>query len=227
MKHPCRAAKSTPRPQARYLWPLDHARTDRRCRRVHRQQHPRGVICVNQCPLLGGINDDATVLGQMYRELSFIGCPPYYLFQGRPTAGNAPFRVPIVRGWQIFREAMRMGSGLARRARFVMSHETGKIEIVGVDGRYIYLRYHRAHEATLRGRFMRYLRNDEACWFDDHEPARSGGPDQPRLRRARPLWPRVTPPPAGLKRHPLPPAGQPVSLSLPVSSLSPSRMAYA
>lgn len=130
-----------------------------------------GVICVNQCPLLAGINDDPVVLSQLYRELSFIGCPPYYLFQGRPTAGNEPFRVPIVRGWEIFRAALRLGSGLSRRARFVMSHETGKIEILAVDAQYIYTRYHRAHDAHLRGQFMRYKRNDQACWLDDLEPA--------------------------------------------------------
>jgi KamA family protein len=134
-----------------------------------------GVICVNQCPLLGGINDNPAVLAQMFRELSFIGCPPYYLFQGRPTAGNEPFRIPIVRGWEIFRQALRIGSGLARRARFVMSHETGKLEIAGVDSAYIYLRYHRAHEASLRGRFLRYKRNDKACWLDELEPADAPG----------------------------------------------------
>lgn len=128
-----------------------------------------GVICVNQCPLIKGINDDPQVLSTMYRELSFIGCPPYYLFQCRPTAGNEPYSIPIVQGWQIFREALRYGSGLARRARFVMSHENGKIEIAGVDREHIYLRYHRAKDATLRGRFLVCRRNDAAHWFDDLE----------------------------------------------------------
>lgn len=130
-----------------------------------------GVICVNQCPLIKGINDDPKVLSDMYRELSFIGCPPYYLFQGRPTAGNEPYEVPIVRGWNIFREALRHGSGLARRAKYVMSHETGKVEIVAVDSRHIYLRYHRAKDPANRGKFMIYQRNDDAYWLDQLEPA--------------------------------------------------------
>ena len=37
-----------------------------------------GVICVNQCPLIKGVNDDAEVLATMFRKLSYIGCPPYY-----------------------------------------------------------------------------------------------------------------------------------------------------
>jgi lysine 2,3-aminomutase len=134
-----------------------------------------GVICVNQCPLIKGVNDDPDVLADLYRKLSWIGCPPYYLFQGRPTAGNEPYEVPIVRGWEIFREAMRRGSGLARRAKFVMSHETGKVEILAVDEQHIYLRYHRARDPENRGRFMVYKRNDDAYWLDQLEPAEPSG----------------------------------------------------
>lgn len=134
-----------------------------------------GVVCVNQCPLIRGINDDAGVLAELFRTLSYIGCPPYYLFQGRPTAGNEPYEVPIVRGWEVFSEALRCGSGLARRARFVMSHETGKIEVLAVDHRHVYLRYLRAKDPALRGQFMIYRRNDDACWLDELEPAAGYG----------------------------------------------------
>lgn len=130
-----------------------------------------GVVCTNQCPMIRGVNDDAGVLSELYRQLSWIGCPPYYLFQMRPTAGNESYAVPIVQGWEIFREALRYGSGLARRARFVMSHETGKIEVAGVDARYLYLRYQRAKDPCNRGRFLVYKRNDDARWLDDLEPA--------------------------------------------------------
>jgi KamA family protein len=130
-----------------------------------------GAIMTNQCPIIAGINDDPAVLSEMFRQLSWIGCPPYYVFQGRPTAGNDPYKVSIVRGWEIFREALRHGAGLARRARFVMSHETGKVEILAVDDTQIYLRYHRAKDADLRGRFLVYQRNDDAYWLDDLEPA--------------------------------------------------------
>ncbi|MEW6249777.1 MAG: radical SAM protein [Planctomycetota bacterium] len=138
-----------------------------------------GVICVNQCPLIQGVNDHPAVLATLFRRLSWIGCPPYYLFQGRPTAGNAPYKVPIVRGWEIFRATLRQGSGLAQRARFVMSHATGKIEIMAVDHQHIYLRYHRARCVEDRGRFMIYKRNDTACWLDDLEPLPDGA--GPRL----------------------------------------------
>ena len=134
-----------------------------------------GVICVNQCPLVRGVNDEAATLAEMYSQLSYIGCPPYYLFQGRPTAGNEPYEVPIVRGWLTFQEALRRGSGLARRARYCMSHETGKIEIVGIDDERIYLRYHQAKDPADLGRFFVRRRDDRASWLDDlaavEEPA--------------------------------------------------------
>lgn len=129
-----------------------------------------GVVCVNQCPLIRGINDDADVLARLYDRLSRVGCPPYYLFQGRPTAGNEPYEVPIVEGWKIFTRAISKGSGLARRARFAMSHETGKVEIVGVDDDHIYLRYHRAKNPADIGRFFTCYRDDRAYWLDHLEP---------------------------------------------------------
>ncbi len=129
-----------------------------------------GVICCNQCPVLRGINDDSEVLAELFRKLSFIGCPPYYLFQGRPTAGNEPFAVPIIRGYELFEEAKRHVSGLAKRLRFVMSHETGKIEIVGVDSLFMYLCYHRAKDPANEGRFMIFHRDDNAVWLDDLRP---------------------------------------------------------
>ena len=128
-----------------------------------------GVICVNQCPMIKGINDDPYTLAELYATLSYIGCPPYYLFQGRPTAGNEPFEVPMVQGWQVFRRALTLGSGLARRAKFCMSHETGKVEIMAVDDEHIYLRYHQAKHDEDLGRFFVCRRNDEAYWLDQLE----------------------------------------------------------
>lgn len=128
-----------------------------------------GVICVNQCPLIKGVNDDPDTLAELYSRLSYIGCPPYYLFQGRPTAGNEPYELPIVHGWHIFQEAISHGSGLARRARFAMSHQTGKVEILAIDDEHMYMRYHQAKDPADLGRFMIYRRDDEAYWLDQLE----------------------------------------------------------
>lgn len=132
-----------------------------------------GLVCVNQCPLIRGVNDDPDTLAALYAKLSYIGCPPYYLFQGRPTQGNEPYEVPLVEGYHIFQEALRRcGSGLAARPRFCMSHADGKIEILAVDDDSIYTRFHRAKDPRNRGRFMIYERDDTAVWLDDLTPVR-------------------------------------------------------
>jgi KamA family protein len=128
-----------------------------------------GLICANQCPLIKGVNDDPEVLAELYSRLARVGCPPYYLFQIRPVTGNKPYVVPIVRAWHIFQAALARGSGLARRTRYVISHATGKMEVLGVDRRHIYMRYHRAVKQADAGRVLVFRRDDEAYWPDQLE----------------------------------------------------------
>ncbi|MDH5197051.1 MAG: KamA family radical SAM protein [Gemmatimonadota bacterium] len=128
-----------------------------------------GAQTVNQCPIVRGVNDRPHRFATLFRELSVLGCPQYYVFQGRPTAGNEPYEVPIMEGLHIFLEANRMVSGLAKRARFAMSHATGKIEIVGADDDRIYMRYHRAHRKADYGQMIVAARDDGAFWLDQLE----------------------------------------------------------
>ena len=130
-----------------------------------------GVMVVNQTPLLRGINDNPKVLAELFNELSFIGVPPYYLFQCRPTSGNKLFSVPIEQGLDIFEEARGYGSGLAKRARYVMSHETGKIEIVGKAEGTTFFKYHRVPHEEGGGAFLVMDSNPEALWLDDYPQA--------------------------------------------------------
>lgn len=129
-----------------------------------------GVTCVNQCPMIRGINDDPDTLAELFRTLSYIGVPQYYVFQGRPTAGNEPYEVPLVRGWQTFNDALTRESGLAGRARYSMSHASGKVEVQAVDERHIYLRYHRSKYPENTGRFFVCHRDDHASWLDHLRP---------------------------------------------------------
>jgi len=126
----------------------------------------RGVICCNQCPIIKGVNDNTDTLTELFRLLSYAGCPPYYVFQGRPTKGNEPYEVPIARGYKLIQDAIKRSSGLAARGRFVMSHATGKIEISGLDEKYIYMKYLRAHHPENIGKTMRFHRDDTAYWLD-------------------------------------------------------------
>src|SRR5690606_15870118 len=97
------------------------------------------------------------------------------------TAGNEPYEVPIARGYQLVEEAKRQVSGLAKRLRFSMSHETGKIEICGMDEKYFYMRYNRAKHPANEGRFMVFHRDDTAYWLDQLKPVEGLGTPAPEI----------------------------------------------
>jgi KamA family protein len=149
--------------------------------------HEAGVITANQTPLLRGVNDDPAVLAELFNKLSYIGVAPYYVFIGRPTQGNRHFLVPIEEALRIFEQSRMNCSGLAKRARLVMSHATGKVHVLGRTEDQVYMRYHRAADPDQKGRFLVLRSNPEALWLDDYEevvrdylidnPFRYYGPD--------------------------------------------------
>jgi lysine 2,3-aminomutase len=146
-----------------------------------------GAMTANQTPLIRGLNDNPQVLAELLGKLSYIGAVPYYIFQCRPSLGNKPYTVPIEEGYRIVEQAKALVSGLAKRLRFVMSHSTGKIEIVGLTEQRVYFKYHRAADDTDSGRFLVLKRNPNAYWLDDYDeiirdyavdlPYRSYGPE--------------------------------------------------
>ena len=146
-----------------------------------------GAIVANQMPLIKGVNSDPEVLAELLANLSFIGAAPYYIFQCRPALGNRAFTIPIEQGYEIIEQAKSLVSGLAKRVRYVMSHSTGKIEIVGKTEDLVYLKYHRAANDLESGRFLVLASNPNAYWLDDYAemledypidlPYRSYGPE--------------------------------------------------
>ena len=70
-----------------------------------------GAELANQTPIIKGVNDSAEALGDLFRELSFLGVPPYYIFQCRPASGNSDYAVPIEKGYEIFELACSRVSG--------------------------------------------------------------------------------------------------------------------
>jgi L-lysine 2,3-aminomutase len=94
--------------------------------------------------------------------------------------------VPIEEGYEIIEQAKALVSGLAKRARFVISHSTGKVEVMGKTGDYVYFKYHRAADDIESGRFLVLASNPDAYWLDDYDemiavypvelPYRSYGP---------------------------------------------------
>ena len=127
-----------------------------------------GTLVLNQSPIIRGINDDTIILRELFEVLSFSGVIPYYIFQCRPTKGNKNYSLPVEDAYQIFTSARMKGSGLSTSARFVMSHFSGKVEVVGLDNNYIYFKYLRAANLEDVGKFMIYKRNRKAYWLDSY-----------------------------------------------------------
>jgi KamA family protein len=132
-----------------------------------------GAMILHQTPLIKGINDDPIILNELFKKLTYIGVSPYYVFQCRPTLGNKTYMLPLEKAYEIFEMARVKCSGLAKRARFAMSHATGKIEMVGLTRDQVFFKYHRAAKNSDSGRFLAFKRNPEAYWLDDYDRSAS------------------------------------------------------
>ncbi len=135
-----------------------------------------GAILRSQSPLMRHINDnsqDWAKKWQMEVELNII---PYYMFMTRDTGAQHYFGVPIVEAWQIFRNAYKKVSGIARTVRGPsMSATPGKVLINGVveinGNKYISLQFIQGRNPDWVGRpfFAQY--DEKALWLDELKPA--------------------------------------------------------
>jgi lysine 2,3-aminomutase len=127
-----------------------------------------GIATVSQSPIIRGVNDDPEVLAELFSRLSYNGVVPYYLFICRPTAGNDPFMVPVEESWDIYERSRRHLSGLAKPTRLAMSHKSGKIEVLGLIGDQIAMRYLRRPAGQDPSGVLLFRRDPRARWLDDY-----------------------------------------------------------
>jgi len=127
-----------------------------------------GVQFLNQAVLLAKVNDDPGILAATFAKCHEIGVRPYYLFQGRPVKGASHFQVPLRRGVKIVEGVNQRLSGIQKTFKYIMSHYTGKIEILGFaeDDR-LYMRYHQSNRPEKIGKVFSRHCSDGACWFGD------------------------------------------------------------
>ncbi len=129
-----------------------------------------GVILDNQTVLLKGVNDDPETLAELQNKLVGIGVNPYYVFQCRPVKRvKNNFQVPLYKGYEIVDRAKKKLNGHSKRFKYIMSHQTGKIEIVGVMEDNIYLKYHQARATEDLGKFFKRKINKTGGWLDELE----------------------------------------------------------
>jgi KamA family protein len=132
-----------------------------------------GVAICNQTPIIRGVNDSADALEDLFNALVATGVSPYYIFQVRPTVGNSIYSVPPLEAYMILREAQNRCSGLAARARYVISHHTGKLHVCGLTDEHLVMVYHRAAFPGDRGRTIlvkRSTANNSNAFFRMNHP---------------------------------------------------------
>ena len=127
-----------------------------------------GVLVNNQTVLLRGVNDDPETLAELQNRLVGIGVNPYYVFQCRPVKRvKHHFQVPLCKGVEIVEEAMEHCNGHSKRFKYIMSHRTGKIEILGIFNNEIYFKYHQAKARKNLGKIFKKTVDEHAGWLDD------------------------------------------------------------
>lgn len=131
-----------------------------------------GIAVNNQAVLLRGINDDEETLVQLMSGLTRIGVNPYYLYQCMPVSRvRHHFQVPLKQGVDMVDRARSRLDGYAKRFKFILGHDIGKIEICGRSGDNLILKqiHARAEEQDQASRIMIRRLDDQAGWLDELE----------------------------------------------------------
>lgn len=133
-----------------------------------------GVSVHNQAVLLKGVNDDIDTLAGLMNGLVRIGVNPYYLYQCMPVARvRHHFQVPLKHGIDLVDGARRKLDGYAKRFRYILGHDIGKIEVCGYTGDKLILKqiHARSGEEEQASRILVRRLNETGGWLDDFEAA--------------------------------------------------------
>jgi KamA family protein len=129
-----------------------------------------GVTVNNQAVLLRGVNDSVETLTGLMDRLLQIGVNPYYLYQCMPVERvRHHFQVPLKEGVDLVDDARRKMDGYAKRFKFIIGHDIGKLEICGRTGDKLILKQLHArpgHQEESSRILVRQL-TDNGGWLDD------------------------------------------------------------
>jgi KamA family protein len=141
-----------------------------------RRLQAAGAVVRCQAPLIRGVNDSSSVWADLWRLEVQLGAVPYYMFLERDTGPKDYFEVPLARAYEIFTEAYRRVSGLARTVRGPsMSATPGKVQVDGlteVRGEKVFvLSFEQGRDPAWVNRpfFARF--DPRATWLDQLRPA--------------------------------------------------------
>lgn len=129
-----------------------------------------GVTVNNQAVLLRGVNDSVDTLVELMDGLLQIGVNPYYLYQCMPVSRvRHHFQVPLKYGVDMVDDARRKMDGYAKRFKYIIGHDIGKLEICGrIDDKLILKQLHArpGHQEESSRLLVRQL-TENGGWLDD------------------------------------------------------------
>lgn len=135
-----------------------------------RRLRQAGITINNQAVLLSGVNDQVDTLVDLMAGLLEIGVNPYYLYQCMPVERvRHHFQVPLKKGVKLVDAARQQMDGYAKRFKFIIGHDIGKLEICGqFDGKLILKQLHArpGYEEESSRILVRQL-TEEGGWLDD------------------------------------------------------------
>jgi L-lysine 2,3-aminomutase len=107
-------------------------------------------------------------MAKLQNRLVGIGVNPYYIFQCRPVKRvKTLYQVPLLAGYHVVERARRKLNGHSKRFKFIMSHRSGKIEIVGIKNGFFIFKYHQAKNPENLGKLFYRKVDKTAGWLDD------------------------------------------------------------
>ncbi len=135
-----------------------------------------GAVVRCQAPLIRHVNDDAEVWANMWKREVTLGAIPYYMFVERDTGPRQYFEVPLARAFEIFTDAYRRVSGLARTVRGPsMSCTPGKVLVDGITeihGQKVFvLKFIQGRNPDWANEVFFAKFDETARWIDDLVPA--------------------------------------------------------
>jgi lysine 2,3-aminomutase len=115
-----------------------------------------GSPILNQTVLLKGINDNASILKELFRKLVSLGIKPYYLFHCDPIYGTAHFRTSLKKGIYLYNLLKRDISGLALPF-YALDLPHGKGKVIISENNILQLEDNRALLRTPWGEVVEYF----------------------------------------------------------------------
>ncbi len=92
---------------------LEHPEVEKAVRRIRNT----GANIRTQAPIVKGVNDDPETWSRLWDQQIKLGMIPYYMFIEADHHPESCFRIPLARALEIFQEAQKVTTGLARTVR--------------------------------------------------------------------------------------------------------------